>query len=768
MPLHVGSRAVTGAYMGPRPVIRAFYKKAGVAEPEVVFGTDAALGPVRNFFDSPLGGYLTRWSWDPVNGAIDYRIEARRVSPGDQRTWAQAHADGLVAGQLVQNGRDGTRDRFGVGDRMGRGEVGSFVFRPGAYDFRIQAVGTRGRRGPWTNALGLVRFFVQPPAVPPPAVGRPTDAPGVARTVTSTTATFHVSLPERAETLQYDVGSTELWSTFSSPLVITGLTPETEYTYRFRARNSAGDSPVTTVVFTTPAADAPVVRPTAAPSLSLTASTTAVVAAIGDVDGATAKELRWQPTGGAWSAWSEVTSPHTIGSLTAGTAYTVEARVKNSAGEGPAASESITTPTTDTAPDKPTAVVSDQTTSGAKITGTAAGATKWRRRTHGEAAWGAEQSSNVFTLTGLSAGTVQRYEISAGNSAGWSDASEPIDVWTVVGQATATHTRTFTSLTITIAELAGAIRYEYRTKDAEDDEAAWSAWTAIASAGRVVTLSSLEIGHRYDVQVRGVGNAGAGAHSEYEWVTRGEPPTGLSVTGRVEDVITARGDAGTSEWRVTQFTVACTVPSDATGWELRYSTEIEPNPELDRRRTVRLTGNGAQSHNVPYQFLSTNFIYYVNVRAVYDADHVGRWSDTVIGALGYVLPREIRFSTGQVERLDFEDLRHGFVTGEDVTTFGDAIESIFRGFNDTVADAGSDFSDAGEDSSLSDTFSSISDVIGTADLRAALTDILSRAATLGAALAAQAAEGGRQGGGGVGTGDPYGGNDDSGGGGRGG
>lgn len=769
MALSVANRAVTGGYMGARPMIRAFYKKRGAAEPEIVFGADVPLGPVRNLFASVLGPEITV-TWDPVPGAIGYAVDWRRWTSG-----GQLFPSGTTPTNTTQAGRDGTREAITPG--------------LGTWAIRVAAVGTRGRTGPWN----IVPFgLLVATTTAQPRVRAPSEAPGVTSIVGETTATFRVTRPARATRLQYDPGD-GIWRTFASPLEETGLLPATGYVYRFRGVNSSGNGPPATVAFTT---GEPVPAPTEAPSVDLTASTTAIVATIGAVDRGEQAELRHQPTGGAWSAWDEVTSPHTIGSLTAGTAYTVEARWKNSTGTGPAGSASITTPTTETKPPTPTAVVSDQTTSGAKITGSSAGATKWRLRTHGATAWGAEQSSNVFDLTGLSAGTVQRYEISAGNSAGWSDASEPIDVWTVVGQATATHTRTFTSLTITIAELAGAIRFEYRTADTtpleegetEPEGGRWNAWTAIPSGGRVVTLPGLAVGSDHKVQVRGVGNAGPGAHSEYEWATRGEPPTGMTVQVNVQFLRTAGGDALTFEWFVTQFLVTTTLPAGATGWQLRYSEELELNPELDRRRTVTLSGSGRVSHNVAQRFLSTNRIYYVTVRATYPGGHHGAWNfPDVIAVFPYVIPREERLSTGEILQLRYDDLRSGAVIDSNVEGFGDTVEERFRGFNDTVSTAGRDLSDSldgiasiadgvsASDVSFGTLSGEISEIAGRdmtpgeiAGLQSTLSQSQAMVNEIANAAAQAAAESQRGGGGSLGTGDGYGGNDDSGGGGRGG
>lgn len=331
-----------------------------------------------------------------------------------------------------------------------------------------------------------------------------------------------------------------------------------------------------------------------------------------------------------------------------------------------------------------------------------------------------------------------------------------------------------TALTIDLSDITGATRWAHR------EVVSGTPGSPVSHTSRRIRLTGLTAGTSYIYQFRAGNSLGDGpwsANQTFSTITVDEDdaaPTGLSVRASVTNVRTAGGDAQTFEWRVTQFLVSATLPAGAVGWDLRYSLNLDPEPEASARRTISLTGTGSVSYNIPYNFLSTNRIYYVSARARYADGSVSNWGTDLIAVFPYVQPRLVLDHTGAAFEHDFNDLRTGSLISDGVREFGGLIESTFRGFNNEVADAAEEINDnasLGEASfhdvqnSLSESFEGVTP--GTvADFVQSIKENL---AELADDLADDNFIGDkRPGGGGVGTGDPYGGNDDSGGGGRGG
>ena len=253
-----------------------------------------------------------------------------------------------------------------------------------------------------------------------------------------------------------------------------------------------------------------------------------------------------------------------------------------------------------------------------------------------------------------------------------------------------------TALTIDLSDVPGATEWAHRPVVNGTPGA------AVTHSSQRIRLTGLTAGTDYVYQFRAGNSLGDGPWSASQTFSTIEVdededvPTGLAVAATVQNVRTAGGDAQTFEWQVTQFRVSATVPADAVGWDLRYSTELEENPEADRRRTISRTGTGSVNYNVPHHSLNTNRIYFVSVRARKADGTVSGWSDP-LAVFPYVIPFEERLTTGQVLQLRFDNLRSGSIIEDGVDDFSNEVETRFRGFNDTVADAGAAIDDFLED-----------------------------------------------------------------------
>lgn len=138
----------------------------------------------------------------------------------------------------------------------------------------------------------------------------------------------------------------------SSPITITGLANDTEYSVKIRAVNILGKSPASVAVKVTPAAPK---APDAPTSLSATALDTGVKITFtpGADNGATITNYEYQLDSGNWVAFSpaDTSSPVFIFGLTNATQYSIKLRALNSVGNGAASDPVTVTPAAAPVPD---------------------------------------------------------------------------------------------------------------------------------------------------------------------------------------------------------------------------------------------------------------------------------------------------------------------------------------------------------------------------------------------------------------------------------
>ncbi|MCU1441204.1 MAG: fibronectin type protein [Rhodoglobus sp.] len=361
----------------------------------------------------------------------------------------------------------------------------------------------------------------------------------------------------------------------SSPIVITGLGDGTTSLIQLRGTNAAGggtaSAPVT--VKTPSAPGAPVISTVTVGDRSLT-----VAFAVADDGGSVITGYEYQlAASGPWVAASSSSSPISITGLDNGTAYDVRVRASNAVGTSAASSSSTATPAT--TPGAPaivgsTIAGSDQTLSASFTAPTSNGGspiTTYEYSTDAGATWlprgtGTTASPLVITalssdgLTALTNGVTYYVEVRAVNSVGAGAASS-------VASGIARTTPSAPVIT-SIAPSSGALkvqfsvpanggsaitRYEYRIGAGP--------WTNTASLAGEVSLTGLDNGTAYNVQVRAVNSVGEGDASATATATP------VAVPGQPTIV----------SFRPTDRTLTLTVSlasdggSAVSGWE--YSTD---------------------------------------------------------------------------------------------------------------------------------------------------------------------------------------------------
>ena len=385
---------------------------------------------------------------------------------------------------------------------------------------------------------------------------------------------------------------TDIPSSDSSTIsyTVTGLTPGTRYTFKLRAVNigSTAGSPSDAASATPPAVPTKPGAPTLTPgNTQLTVSWTEPAtngAAITDYD------VRYRPVtdpASAWTEWNDTDTSTTIGAtitgLDNGTRYDVQVRATNSAGDSDwsDATRATPAPAVPTQPGAPTLTPgntqltvswTEPATNGAAITDYDV---RYRPVTDPASAWtewnDTDTSTTIgATITGLDNGTRYDVQVRATNSAGdsdWSDATRATPAPAVPTQPGApTLTPGNTQLTVSWTEPAtngAAITdYDVRYRPVTDPASAWTEWNDTDTSTTIgATITGLDNGTRYDVQVRATNSVG---DSDWSDATRATPaavpaqPTGFAATP---------GD--------TQVALAWTDPSDSsiTGWEVRYKVK---------------------------------------------------------------------------------------------------------------------------------------------------------------------------------------------------
>ncbi len=411
--------------------------------------------------------------------------------------------------------------------------------------------------------------------------------------------------------LRYKAAGGDNWTTVanvSSPYTLDGLTPNTVYKVKVRAKNSAGASGWSDKgKDTTQTAPAP----TPAPAPTLPGIPTSVSVSVIDHDSLrvswaaaasggtpTGYDLRYKVAANtAWTTVAGVTSPYTLNGLTPNTVYHVQVLARNSAGTTKSDRKKATTqvqqpaqtPTATPAPTLPgipTSVsvsVIDHDSLRVSWAAAASGGTPTgydlRYKVAANTAWTTVAGvTSPYTLNGLTPNTVYHVQVLARNSAGTTK-SDRKKATTQVQQPAQTPTPTATptlpgiptSVSVSVidhdslriawsAPASGGTPtgYDLRYKVVGSDS-----WTKVENAASPRTLDGLSPNTKYTLQVRA---KNAGGTSGWSNRTKGTTEATVTLPGipAAPTVSVIDHDSLKVEWS------APASGGTPTGYDLRY------------------------------------------------------------------------------------------------------------------------------------------------------------------------------------------------------
>ena len=371
-------------------------------------------------------------------------------------------------------------------------------------------------------------------------------APALSLTLaTSTGIVFGISLPAGASRVEWARSADGPWTRDNDRQVgVSGLAPDTAYTFYARACNAAGCSAPASNVFrtlaaTTPTEDAPDQTTCAftKTSSSITGTIAATARAFTPANGG--YQYRYSGGGISLTSWADADSNRqfTISNLRPATAYTIRWRAVGAGGNGQEDNEVVTT---DEAPSIPTPsmAIHSRTNNSLTVelgavtgnpTGYAARAGRTGNYTASPGARANVAADRRVTITGLAAGTAHLIQGIAVRGAVRSDPVE--GTWkTLPDSPTATVDESTNSLAVTINAVTGADRYRIRHGATA---ATLGSWTNIPSGGRTHTIANLTAGTDRVVEVAAGHDQGWSASRQYTWTTSSvtlAAPGGLRTT----------------------------------------------------------------------------------------------------------------------------------------------------------------------------------------------------------------------------------------------
>jgi hypothetical protein len=408
-----------------------------------------------------------------------------------------------------------------------------------AFDVEIQAVNSAGT-AVWSPISTLTTAAAAPNTPAAPTLVRATGSNLTATWSAPATDASHSAAS--TYNLRSSPSGAGTWTTVSgvtSPNTLTGLIAGAAFDVQIQAVNTTGTSAWSPISTLTMAAAAP--NTPAAPTLvrgtgsNLTATWSAP-ATDASHSAASTYNLRSSPSGaGTWTTVSGVTSPYTLTSLAAGSAYDVEVQAANTAGTT-AWSLISTLTTASAAPNAPAAPSLAQGT-GSNLTATWAApatdashnaATTYNLRSSptGAGTWTTVSGvTSPSTLTGLAAGTAYDVEVQGGNLGGtgaWSAistlttaAAGPFvpnapSVTSVAPPPDGTVTKLTVTWTVpaTDGSHGAATGYNVRTSPTGA-----GTWTTVTNATNPCTVAGLTGATAIDVAVQATNAAGSGAWS---------------------------------------------------------------------------------------------------------------------------------------------------------------------------------------------------------------------------------------------------------------
>ena len=312
-----------------------------------------------------------------------------------------------------------------------------------------------------------------PVATLPPKPVKPTATAGtgsgeltLTSSVTGTATLTKWQYVKKEGTNAWETDWTDIDSTSSSlSHTLTGLTNNTSYLFKVRARNASGAGAESDV------SDA--ATPRAASLTAGTATASGMTLTIANWSAAWYYEYS-TPTGGDCS--SEVaagTKTATVGSLDSNTAYTFKAYSDNACETELAAASSYAT--LPPQPAKPVLTVSlgdGKVRLASSVTGTAT-LTKWQyKKSKDGGSYDADwtdisntSSSLSHTVSGLTDGSAYKFKVRAENGSGFGAESDESDAATPRAVTLTAGTATATGMTLTVANWSGAWHYKYTAPD---------------------------------------------------------------------------------------------------------------------------------------------------------------------------------------------------------------------------------------------------------------------------------------------------------------
>ncbi len=353
--------------------------------------------------------------------------------------------------------------------------------------------------------------------------------------------------------LRYKAAGGDSWTDVSdvtSGHVLNGLTPNTKYSVRLRAKNAGGISRWSNRKKATTQAQVLAPGVPAAPTVSVIDHDSLQVTWSAPASGGTPSgyDLRYKVVdSGSWTTIANVASGRTLDGLTQNTRYTVQVRARNAGGTGGWSNRTRgTTQAQVLAPGVPAAPAvsvidhdSLQVTWSAPASGgTPSGYDLRYKVVDGSGKWTTVANANSGrTLDGLTQNTrytVQVRAKNAGGTGGWSNRTRGTTQAQVlapgVPAAPAVSVIDHDSLQVTWSAPASGgtpSGYDLRYKVVDS-----GSWTTIANVASGRTLDGLTQNTRYTVQVRARNAGGTGGWSNR---TRGTTQAELGSVGQVDE-----------------------------------------------------------------------------------------------------------------------------------------------------------------------------------------------------------------------------------------